>query len=28
VEKPYSLTMLLEQLEEMMNRSEDVLPQG
>ena len=28
VEKPYSLTMLLEQLEEMLSRSQDVLPEG
>ena len=27
VEKPYSLTMLLEQLEEMLSRSQDVLPE-
>jgi DNA-binding response OmpR family regulator len=28
VEKPYSLTMLLEQLEEMLSRSEDVLSES
>ena len=28
VEKPYSLTMLLEQLEEMLTRSQNVLAQG
>ncbi len=28
VEKPYSLTMLLEQLEEMLSRSENALPKG
>jgi len=28
VEKPYSLTMLLEQLEEMLTRSKNILPQG
>jgi DNA-binding response OmpR family regulator len=28
IEKPYSLTMLLEQLEEMLTRSQNVLAQG
>ena len=28
IEKPYSLTMLLEQLEEMLKRSENVLAEG